>query len=299
MAQKQFFSGVATSCASAITSVQTSITGQTTATWSASGDYIVRMDGFAPGTSTAIFEDVLVTANNAGTGVLTVTRAQDSTSAQAFAAGATLTPVITLKMITDAFARIDTASNPTPLTVVPSLGGTAPATSYGSMPIKLAEITTTAGQVNPTLSSIPSGYRHLQVDFTARDSSGGTTFSNLALQFNGDTTALYDDQIIIITGTTVTGAEAASATSIRVGTITNGAATANMCSRGRIEIPDYTNTAFFKTLRCTCDENHTVGTGVNVTHLTKGQYRATAAITSITFVATFAASCVITLYGTP
>ena len=299
MAQKQFFSGVATSCASQITSGATSITGASTSTWSSAGDYIVRIDGFAPGTSTAIFEDVLVTANNQSTGVLTVTRGQDSTSAQAFAAGATLTPVITLKMITDAFARLDTASNPTPLTIAPSLGGSPPATSYGSMPIKLQEITTTAAQVNPAFTSIPAGYRHLAVDFTARDSSGSTTFSNLALQFNGDSSALYDDQIFIITGSTVTGAEAASATSIRVGTITNGGATANMCSRGHIDIPDYTNTNYFKTLRCTCDENHVVGTGVNVTHVTKGQYRATAAITTITFVATFAANCVLTLYGIP
>jgi hypothetical protein len=183
--------------------------------------------------------------------------------------------------------------------VPPSAAGTVATSSYGSLPVKIQEIVTTSGQVNPTFSSIPTTFRGLRLTFTARDNTAGTTFSNLPMTLNGDGSALYDDQIIIITGTTVTGAELASQTSIRIGLITNGAATASMVSSGVIEFTNANDTNFFKQCSCTSVETHIVGTGPNVVHVTKGQYRSTSAITSITLAATFAANCILTLQGLP
>jgi hypothetical protein len=249
LAQKQFFSGVATFSASALTNVQTSITGQSTATWSSVGDYIVRIDGFAPGTSTAIFEDVLVTANNTATGVLTVTRNQDGTGAQAFAAGATLTPVISLKMITDAMARLDANGIQLPTTI----GGTLPTSGYGTIPVKIDDILvgtdtrylaataqiTFLNTSNSGTNLLPTGFRHLVVEWYAR---GDTAATNTAInaRLNNISTATYNWEYgQIFGGSTQLPVESLGATGIVVGFMPAATATANYFGVGTAQLKYY------------------------------------------------------------
>ncbi len=321
MATKQFFSGVATFCASQITSGATSITGQTTATWSSAGDYIVRIDGFAPGTSTAIFEDVLVTANNQSTGALTVTRAQDSTNAQAFAAGATLTPVITLKMITDAFVRLD-ATNAGFLSFSPGSSYSAPTTLAGSMPIKIDDILVgtdsrylaatpqitflnTSAPAFPNL--LPTGFRHLLIEIMARGDVAATNVEGL-LRFNNDSTTNYGWNRTNATGTAITSTDqGASGTSAARGWFLSGStALASAPGIAKIWIPNYNSTVFKKMIRIeTSFYNGTtfIAAGAIQSDYTTGYW--TAAPTAITRIdilpssGNFIVGSLFTLYGIP
>jgi hypothetical protein len=260
LASKQFFNGVATSCVSAITSGQTSITGQSTSTWSSSGDYIVRIDGFAPGTSTAIFENVLVTANNQGTGVLTVTRGSDGTNAQAFAANATLTPVVSAKMLTDAFARID--------------GGT------GSAVVKLDDQSTASG-ASVTLT-VPGGtaYHVLEIHATGRSDQAGAT--SLVLQFNADTGANYDYQYTDDSNVTLSQTVAVAQTTGIFGGLVASGSTAGAIAGSTVTIYNTDSTSQRKNWTFAASRWDTDAAASAHVTLGQGQWRNTAnAVTTI------------------
>lgn len=315
MAAKQFFSGVATFCASQISSGAASITGQSTATWSSAGDYIVRIDGFAPGTSTAIFEDVLVTANNQGTGVLTVTRAQDSTSAQAFAAGATLTPVISASMINGVFVRSD-APNTGSLSITPSATLSIPTTSWGTMPIKIDDILVGTDLRYPAATAqitflntsgsgatlLPTGFRHLFFEWYARGDTAATS-ANILVRLNNDSAANYDYQRISGSAANATAAEALAATSITLGAFPAATATANYFGVGQGKVMHY-NGAVGNKLVLGQDAYFTANTtGTGITESYAGKWRtAAAAITRLDLLPSagnFIAGSLFTLWGLP
>jgi hypothetical protein len=319
MASKQFFNGSPTTSSAQITSTQTSITGANTATWPPGGDYVVRIDGTAPGTSTAIFEDVLVTVNVQGTGVFTVTRGYDSTSAQAFAAGATLTPVFTAKMINDAFPRIDQSSTQAftgPISV-PSSGGVAlPTTSYGSFPVKIDDILVGTDSRYPAATAqitflntsnsgtnlLPTGFRHLEIQWMARGDTASTT-TTLGLRFNNDGAANYDNEFIGGSAAAISASESLGAASLLVGDCTAATATAGFAGGGRIFIPLYGGTVFNKVAMGDYFLGFDNATTDQFSRQRKGKWRTTAtAITRIDLIpgaGNFIAGSLFSLWGLP
>jgi hypothetical protein len=309
---KQFFNGAVTTSSAAITATQTTITGQSTATWSPAGDYIVRIDGFAPGTSQAIFEDVLVTANAQATGVLTVTRNLDSTSQQAFAAGATLTPIISSKMITDAFARLDNNGIQLPT----SIGGTLPATGYGTVPVKIDDILVGTDSRYPAATNqitflntsnsgtnlLPTGFRHLLIEWYARGDSAAVT-ANLAARFNNISTATYDTQYQQGSAAVNTSAESLTQTSMLVGQFPAATATANYFGSGDIKVMYYQGTVGNKIINSRCQLFYADTTGTGSTFHFCGKWRTPAvAITRLDLLPSagnFIVGSLFTLWGLP
>ena len=95
-----------------------------------------------------------------------------------------------------------------------------------------------------TFSGISSIYSHLTLEWSARNNSGNLS-DLLLLRFNSDTGSKYGWQYVEGQGTVAQAASAAqgSATSIQIGHITGGAATAGYYSGGRIEITGWTNSS--------------------------------------------------------
>lgn len=292
--------------AAPITSGQTSITGQSTATWPSSGDYIVRIDGFAPGTLTQIFEYVLVTVNVPGTGVLTVTRGQDGTSGQAFAANATLTPALSAKMILDALARIDVTSIQTllaALKVPPSVGGTVPTTSWGSMPVKIDDQLLGASAASVTfVNPLPTGFRHLLIEWYARgDTAAGNT--SVLMRFNNISTTTYDGGRVEDTNNTVAGIDGAGNTSLGIGFMPAASATANYFGAGQAKVFHYNGTTGNKIVLAESFQMNADTVGSILNERLGGKWRTTAtAITRIDLLpgaGNFVAGSLFTLWGIP
>lgn len=144
---------------------------------------------------------------------------------------------------------------------------------------KLDEQTSTGTTL--TFSSINQNYRHLLIVGSARGDTA-SAFVSVNIRINGSSSALYDSQQVSGNNTTAAAFPQSSATSAQIGEMAAASATSGACGTYRISIPNYRDTTFWKTW----DVNHTLstGTGASAMHSKawSGQYRGTAAITSIT-----------------
>jgi len=153
----------------------------------------------------------------------------------------------------------------------------------------IATVTASGGETSLTFSSIPQTYKHLQIRYIARSTSGGV--SNITSTFNSSSTGyayhgLYGD------GTSALAQAASSTVNLLTGVINS---TANIFSVGVIDILDYANTNKYKTLR---DLNGADWNGSGYAVLYSGLWQNTAAINSISFGnATFAQYTSFALYG--
>jgi len=138
--------------------------------------------------------------------------------------------------------------------------------------------TTTVGAGGATVvtfSSIPQTYKHLQLRYIARSSTGGEYNPNF--QINSDTAGNYRWHYISGNGTTASsGDSGASPTSIVLGIIPF--ATSNF-GVSIIDFLDYTDTNKFKTTR-NIGGRDTNGAGEAL--MISGLWRSTAAISTIT-----------------
>ena len=140
-------------------------------------------------------------------------------------------------------------------------------------------------------SSIPQGYKHLQVRGIVRNS---VTEGNLNTQFNSDTTANYSFHQITGDGSATASYATASASYITNG---NFSGVADNFTGVIIDILDYSNTNKTKTTRnyCNFDRN-----GAGSVYFNSGNWRSTSAITSIRLFAgnnAFAQYSSFALYG--
>jgi hypothetical protein len=150
---------------------------------------------------------------------------------------------------------------------------------------------TATGSTTITLSSIPSGYKHLQIRAVMR-TTGTTGVNNM--QINGDTGSNYARHWLRGTGTTVTATGQASQTSIWAG---HDVSAANFVAPTIIDILDADSTSKYKTIRAFTGYEYN-STDCQIL-LTSGLWMSTAAVTSITFIAgsNFASGTQIALYG--
>jgi len=133
------------------------------------------------------------------------------------------------------------------------------------------------GASSITFSSIPSGYQHLQIRYTARTAS--TSNANINLNVNGDTSSSAVWHVLYGTGTSAAVYQFTSAYIIAGQTATSAVA-ANTFGVGVIDILDYKNTSKNKTVRSLsgADSN-----GAGIVYFSSGQWINTNAITSLAF----------------
>jgi hypothetical protein len=124
------------------------------------------------------------------------------------------------------------------------------ATSYGTVPVKIAETLLAATAASVTFSSIPSGFRHLIEDFQAR-SDQATAAMECGIQANGDAVAgRYVWERLNAVGTTVAGQDSGvGATSIAHMYVPGTSVAAGLPGHGRITILNYAGTTFAKSFK--------------------------------------------------
>lgn len=261
-----FVNGGQSTCASSITNAQTTAVLASTATFGATGNYIVRIDDTGSPGSTK-FEYVLVTANNTGTNTLTFTRAQDNTSAQSFAAGATFTAYLTAGML-------------------------------GAFPIKLNEVVLGASTTSVTFSSIPQSYQHLQFDWLARGDNAAA--QQFIIELNSDfTLANYNSEYFAAGGST--NQVPSNQNMGLIGYLPGTGVMAGQFACGRTHFPVYAGTTAVK---CYHSETFTpvVSNATIQLLIAAGYWNNTAAINTARFlpnIGNLIAGTVISMYGWP
>lgn len=171
----------------------------------------------------------------------------------------------------------------------------APAAGGGAVSL-ISEVITSGSAANVTFSSISASYRDLEIRVRGRGTDAGAD-QPVRIRFNGDTGANYDYQQLFAQGGTTT-AQGALTTSILVGQIPCAGSTANFSGLAILNVGDYRGTTFYKNLVCISGENRT-GTAQRGM-LTSGQWRNTAAITSVEVAmgaGNFVNGTVVSLYG--
>ena len=141
----------------------------------------------------------------------------------------------------------------------------------------IATVTLTSAQNTVTFSSIPSGYKHLQIRGIARTSSGNF-YDSPTVKFNSDSGANYSYHYLDGYNSSVSAGAATSASFIALYYIAGGVS--NTFGAVVWDILDYSDTNKYKTLRSLAGvDANTSGGGIN---LGSGSWRNTAAINTIT-----------------
>lgn len=143
-------------------------------------------------------------------------------------------------------------------------------------------------------TSIPQDYKHLQIRYTAKNSS---TATQMNITMNGITSGVYMRHSLLGTGTSVVSSTSStSQTAIQLVESMANSTTANAVNAGVIDVLDYTNTSKNTTIRALFGMSDSV---IRI-HLSSGLYNQTTAVSSITLTASannFASLSRFSLYG--
>jgi len=151
---------------------------------------------------------------------------------------------------------------------------------WNMVPSKIAELSL-SGVTNVTFTNIPQIYESLHLVIYGRSTSAGQNSDGVNLQINGDTGNNYD-RVEINSYASPNTARAEAQAQLFVGNLAAAAAPSSTPGLIDIVIPFYTQTSFYKTLRCESGyfQNLTEAWG-KVESFQHGFWRGTAAITSI------------------
>jgi hypothetical protein len=144
-----------------------------------------------------------------------------------------------------------------------------------------------------TFSSIPQDYKHLQIRYTAKNSS---TSTQMNIRINSITSGVYIRHSLRGNGSNAASTAASVQTLIPLVESMANSTTANAVNAGVIDILDYTSTTKNKTLRAF----YGMADNLNRVYLSSGLYNQTTAVDSITFTASsanFASISRFSLYG--
>lgn len=153
----------------------------------------------------------------------------------------------------------------------------------GSSYESISTVTVGAGGTSSIdFTSIPSTYKHLQIRGIGRLTTASSGASNIGVRFNSDSGTNYSYHIL--SGRTSSAASGGAGNSNQMylpDMIIRDGSTANAYSGFVIDILEYANTNIYKTIRALSgwDSN-----GDGKIALTSGNWRNTAAVTSITLV---------------
>lgn len=164
---------------------------------------------------------------------------------------------------------------------------------------KISENILVGSAASVTFSSIPSGYRGLLLQVQARGDTAAANTS-VGLRFNGDSSAIYDQQTLLSAATTVAASESINATSASLGDMAANTATAGAAGAFSVMIPNYAGTTFWK--QFISGNQLATGTGTGTIHDRQfvGRWRSTAAVNQITLTpaaGNFVAGSTFVLYG--
>ena len=164
----------------------------------------------------------------------------------------------------------------------------------------IATVSSVGGESSLSFTSIPSTYKSLQIRWTSRVNSGGTTAESLWMRFNSDTGNNYNFHSVYGTGSAAESNNDLNQERIYSLNSNAGSGVAsNIFGVGIMNIYDYSSTTKFKTTRafCGCDAN--VSNSNFRVVLNSNLWRSTSAITSISMFgsSTFAADSTFSLYG--
>lgn len=164
---------------------------------------------------------------------------------------------------------------------------------------QIADTTLSGSAATITFSSIPQIYKHLRIVVQARGDAAAA-FVDCNIQFNGDTGANYDTEVL--SGVNVTAAAANANGAVAGNTFSFPGTTvtrANLAGVGIIEIPNYAGTTFEK--QVIASGGQADSTPANMGFFNRlSSWRNTAAISSITLKTSsgnFVAGTRATLYG--
>jgi hypothetical protein len=133
-----------------------------------------------------------------------------------------------------------------------------------------------------TFSSIPGTHSDLML--TIRGSGADAALvTNMGIQFNGDVAADYDYTFTSANGTSLTAFSASAVTNMYAGSVPGATATANTAGQAVVYVVGYAGTTFNKSM--TVDNGWLETQGSTTTYFKRGvfgQWRSTAAITSVT-----------------
>lgn len=148
--------------------------------------------------------------------------------------------------------------------------------------------------------NIPATYQHLCFRVVARGDTAAAD-TTLLMRLNNDSTAVYDDERIIVSGTgTISGSESLAATSLRVANIPANTAPASVFGTCVAELNDYRSTAHHKDFVSMMGSRRGTATGTILTACSAGGWKNTAAVTRITLLpgaGSFVTGTRFTLYG--
>lgn len=164
----------------------------------------------------------------------------------------------------------------------------------------LSGVTLSSTTTSVTFANIPSGYRHLQIRYIARDSSATSDANSVLLNLNDDSTANYTRHYFYGDGNACDSGYV-SQSNIDGGLVVGGGLAANCFGIGIIDILDYNNTSKFKTVRSFSgvDTNYGVGNR-NYIMINTGLWGNVSAISSVkisTNGTSFVANSQFGLYG--
>lgn len=189
------------------------------------------------------------------------------------------------------------------ISVPPVAAGTVAPTSYGSLPVKIDDQLFGGSAAIVTFNNIPTGFRHLVVEWYARTDVAATG-DTINMRLNNDSAANYDYQYVRGVGAVASAAETLGATSIVLGSITGNTATAAYFSSGRVQIFHYAGTTGEKPVVANGAQFIGNGAGSAVSSQYVGKWRTVAtAVTRVDLIPAtgpnFIAGSLFTLWGYP
>jgi hypothetical protein len=153
------------------------------------------------------------------------------------------------------------------------------------------------GTPTVTFSSIPSGYKHLQVRAFGQTNRGSVAYDGAQMRINGDTASNYSTHNLTGTGAAASSSSL-STTYMQLPWVGFGTTTGSNWGGAVIDILDYLDTNKYKTVRALGGAD---GNGSGFITLTSGNWRSTSAITSVSFTpdggTTFSQYSSFALYG--
>ena len=158
-------------------------------------------------------------------------------------------------------------------------------------------IVPSGGLASVTFAGIPTGYKHLQIRYLARDTTSTNDANSVLLRFNGDTS--YTRHYLLGDGSNVY-AGYVSQSYIDGGLLVGGGQLASAFGTGVIDILDYNNTSKNKTVRSLSGTSTNASVTLNYVEFESGLYPSTSAISSISITTngtSFAQYSQFALYG--
>lgn len=137
------------------------------------------------------------------------------------------------------------------------------------------------GSSTISFTSIPSGYKHLQVRYIANWTGATPDYTVFNYTFNSDTTANYSYHQLYGAGSSTGASSAGVSTSNLIAPWVPYTTYTNVFGAGVIDILDYANTNKYKTSRALGGFDRNTAPGV--VGLISGSWRSTTAINAITF----------------